>query len=79
MKQIKINSYNLAIVVVGEALHITVTILTAHEISIRNFEADKNLKLASYNQFTEQFSKLPEDWNARKLECHNDKIILILK
>jgi hypothetical protein len=78
MKQIKIHGYNLAIVVVNRSLHITVT-SDRSEISLQGFNNQKETSLAIFNEFTETFKTLPTEWNARRLACHQDKIILILK
>ena len=79
MKQIKIHGYNLAIVVVGKSLHITITKINFNQISLRDFNNEKVVSLLIFNQFTEAFKTLPTEWNARLLTCHPDKIILILK
>lgn len=79
MKKIEISNYIIAIVVVGKTLHITITIVNKHEISLKDFNNDKEVSLCIFNQFTEAFATLPTEWNARMLTCHPDKIILILK
>lgn len=78
MKQIKIHGYNLAIVVVGKSLHITIT-SDRREIVLRYFNNHKEVSLLIFNEFAETFKTLPTEWNARLLTCHPDKIILILK
>lgn len=79
MKIIQNNDYILAIVVVGKSLHITITVVKGHEISLREFNGNKTASLEIFNLFTEAFKTLPTEWNARLLTCHPDKIILILK
>jgi hypothetical protein len=79
MKKIKISGYLLAIVLVEQSLHITASTQNYSEISLKEFNENKEVKLQIYNEFTEKFSKLPEDWNARNVACHKNQIILILK